>query len=111
MDAVLEEAHDDVAESEMEAMLEAPVDAIPEAALPTPVATPVKAGGEVFGDRPILKPVRTLHALGTPRSTAQLKPAMPVLSAVESTPVLQPVTTMTPQQLTPVERLEPSDED
>jgi hypothetical protein len=36
---------------------------------------------------------------------------MPVLSAVEGTPVLQPVTTMTPQQLTPVERLEPSDED
>ena len=111
MDAVLEEAHDDMAESEMEAMLEAPVDAIPEAALPTPVATPVKAGGEVFGDRPILQPVRTLHALGTPRPTAVLKPAMPVLSAAGETPVLQPVTTMTPRQLTPVERLEPSDED
>ncbi|MGB1623965.1 MAG: hypothetical protein ACPHCZ_04625, partial [Candidatus Poseidoniaceae archaeon] len=111
MDAVLEEAHGDVAEAEMEAMLDESNGQPAEAVLPTPVSTPVKAGGEVFGDRPILKPIRTMHALGTPRSTATLKPAMPVLSVAGETPVLQPVTTMTPQQLTPVERLEPSDED
>ena len=111
MDAVLEDADDDLAEADMEAMLGEQVDVAPDAVLPTPVAVPVKPGGEVFGDRPILQPVRTLHALGTPRPTAVLKSSMPVLPAAEGTPVLQPVTTMTPRELTPVERLEPSEED
>lgn len=111
IDSVLEEAHDDVAEAEMGAMLEDEGAVATEAPMPTPVAAPVKAGGDVFGDRPILQPVRTLHALGAPRATAQLKPAMPVLSPAGDTPVLQPVTTMTPRQIAPVERLEPFDED
>ena len=111
IDTVLEDADDDLAEADMEAMLGEQEDVASGVVLPTPVATPVKAGGEVFGDRPILQPVRTLHALGTPRPTAVLKTAMPVLSAAEETPVLQPVTTMAPRELTPIERLEPSEED
>ncbi|HIH52644.1 MAG TPA: hypothetical protein HA286_00050 [Candidatus Poseidoniaceae archaeon] len=111
LDSVLEEAHEDVAEAEMESMLdEAPAQAV-ETPLPAPVAAPVKPGGDVFGDRPILQPVRTLHALGAPRPTAELKPAMPVLSPAGKLSVLQPVTTMKAQQIAPVERLEPLDED
>jgi hypothetical protein len=111
IESVLEDVHDEAGEAEMEAMLEDSMAQAEPAVLPAPVTAPVKPGGAVFGDRPILMPVRTLHALGTPRPTAQLKPAMPVLSAASEPTVLQPVTTMNPRQIQPVERLEPADED
>ncbi|DAC34613.1 MAG TPA: hypothetical protein D7I05_03500 [Candidatus Poseidoniales archaeon] len=95
----------------MEAMLEDSLTKAEPAVLPAPVSAPVRPGGDVIGDRPILMPVRTLHALGTPRPRAQLKPATPVLSAASEPTVLQPVTTMNPRQISPVERLEPDDED
>jgi len=111
IESVLEDVHDEAGEAEMEAMLEDSMVQAEPAVLPAPVTAPVKPGGDVIGDRPILMPVRTLHALGTPRPTAQLKPAMPVLSAASEPTVLQPVTTMNPRQIPPVERLEPADED
>jgi hypothetical protein len=111
IESVLEDVHDESGEAEMEAMLEDSLAQAEPAVLPAPVAAPVKPGGDVIGDRPILMPVRTLHALGTPRPRAQLKSAMPVLSAASEPTVLQPVTTMNPRKISPVERLEPADED
>ena len=107
MDAVLEEAHDDVAESEGPCWKRRWRFLKPRFQRPSP--RPSRRRGGVR--RPAHPPTRpTLHALGTPRPTAVLKPAMPVLPLPEK-PRAATRPTMTPRQLTPVERLEPSDED